>query len=59
MNIYIIKLYNLIILLLFFSFFMLRWLASTNAKDIGIQYILVGGLSGLIGSGLSIIIRLD
>ena len=30
-----------------------RWLLSTNAKDIGVQYIIFAGLSGLVGSALS------
>lgn len=34
-----------------------RWLLSTNAKDIGIQYIIFAGLSGLVGSALSFMIR--
>lgn len=38
---------------------MLRWLSSTNAKDIGVLYIIAGGIGGLIGSGLSLIIRME
>lgn len=34
-----------------------RWLLSTNAKDIGVQYIIFAGLSGLVGSSLSFKIR--
>jgi cytochrome c oxidase subunit 1 len=36
-----------------------RWLFSTNAKDIGILYLILGIINALIGSSLSIIIRLE
>jgi cytochrome c oxidase subunit 1 len=32
---------------------------STNAKDIGMLYIIFGALSGMIGTGFSVIIRLE
>ncbi len=38
---------------------MLRWQSSTNAKDIGIQYIIIGGIGGQLGSGQSQIIRME
>ena len=37
----------------------LRWLCSTNAKDIGILYLIIGFFSALIGTSLSMIIRLE
>lgn len=36
-----------------------RWLLSTNAKDIGVLYIIFALFSGLLGSALSIIMRLE
>lgn len=38
---------------------MIRWISSTNAKDIGVMYIIFGYLSAMIGTGLSIIIRME
>ena len=36
-----------------------RWLCSTNAKDIGVLYLIVGFIAALIGTSLSMIIRLE
>ena len=36
-----------------------RWIYSTSAKDIGIMYIILGIINGIIGVSLSIIIRLE
>jgi cytochrome c oxidase subunit 1 len=36
-----------------------RWSWSSNAKDIGILYLMFAGISGLIGTGLSVLMRLE
>jgi cytochrome c oxidase subunit 1 len=36
-----------------------RWLCSTNAKDIGVLYLIFGFISALIGTSFSMIIRLE
>lgn len=38
---------------------LLRWLCSTNAKDIGILYLIFAFISALIGTSFSMLIRLE
>jgi heme/copper-type cytochrome/quinol oxidase subunit 1 len=38
---------------------MLRFLYSTDARDIGILYLLLSGFSGMLGTMMSLLIRLQ
>jgi cytochrome c oxidase subunit II len=39
--------------------FIVKWVCTTNHKQIGTLYLLLGGFSGVIGMGLSMVIRLQ
>lgn len=51
--------YNLNIMISSISMWFERWFLSSNAKDIGVLYLIYALFSGLVGTAFSVLIRLE